>query len=389
MSERAPFIPYARQEVSEDDVRAVCDVLRSERLTQGAAVEAFEEALAVRVGARFAVAVCNGTAALHAAYHAAGLGPGQTCLTSPITFAATANAALQLGAAVEFADVDPETALLDLEAAARSAGPATRVIAPVHMAGQPVDLPALRRVADDVGALVVEDACHALGAEYFDASVGGWVPVGACRHSAMAVFSFHAVKHVAMGEGGAVTTNDPALRARLVRFRNHGISLDPASFEEPDPGPWHREMHELGANYRVSDIHCALGLSQLRRLDAFLARRREIAARYDAAFAGNPHVRPLGQRPGARSAWHLYVVRVDPERRRHVIEQLHARGIGAHVHYLPVHLHPWYRKQRGFAPGSFPGAEGYYARAVTLPLFPALADADVERVISAVREVTA
>jgi dTDP-4-amino-4,6-dideoxygalactose transaminase len=257
------------------------------------------------------------------------------------------------------------------------------------MAGQPVDLPALRALADDVGAVVVEDACHGLGAEYFDASAGDWVPVGACRHSAMAVFSFHAVKHVAMGEGGAVTTNDPELRERLVRFRNHGIRFDPASFEEPDPGPWHREMHELGMNYRVSDIHCALGLSQLRRLDAFVARRREIAARYDAAFADDPRVRPLDQRSTAHSAWHLYVVRVEAQRRRNVIEQLHTRGIGAHVHYLPVHLHPWYRKQHGFAPGSFPGAEAYYASAVTLPLFPAMSDADVDRVIAAMREATA
>lgn len=389
MSDRTPFIPYARQDVDEDDVRAVCEVLRSERLTQGAAVEAFEEALAARVGARFAVAVCNGTAALHAAYHAAGLGPGHTCLTTPITFAATANAALQLGAGVEFADVDPDTALLDPEAAARCAGPATRVIAPVHMAGQPADLPALRSLADEVGATVVEDACHALGSEYFDAAAGEWVPVGACRDSAMTAFSFHAVKHVAMGEGGAVTTNDPALRERLIRFRNHGITLDPASFEEPDPGPWHREMHELGMNYKASDIHCALGLSQLRRLDAFVTRRRTIAARYDAAFADDPRVRPLAQRSSAHSSWHLYVVRVDPERRRRVIEDLHARGIGAHVHYLPVHLHPWYRKQRGFAPGSFPSAEHYYASAVTLPLFPAMSDADVERVIAAVGEVTA
>jgi UDP-4-amino-4,6-dideoxy-N-acetyl-beta-L-altrosamine transaminase len=385
----APFLPYARQDVDEDDVRAVVEVLRSERLTQGAATEAFEQALAERVGARFAVSTCNGTAALHAAYHAAGLGAGATCLTTPITFAATANAALHVGAGVEFADVERDTALLDPEAAARSAGPATRVIAPVHMTGQPADVPALRALADEVGARVVEDACHALGAEYFDAEAGEWVPVGACRHSAMTVFSFHAVKHVTMGEGGAVTTNDPELRDRLLRFRSHGITLDPDAFEERDPGPWHREMHELGLNYRASDIHCALGLSQLRRLGAFVARRRALAARYDAAFADDPRVRPLARRSTARSAWHLYVVRVDPARRRGVIEALRERGIGAHVHYLPVHLHPWYRKQRGFAPGSFPAAEDYYARAVTLPLFPAMDDADVDRVVAAVREVTA
>ncbi len=389
MSERAPFLPYGRQDVDEDDVRAVCAVLRSKPLTQGEAVIAFEQALATRVGARFAVAVCNGTAALHTAYHAAGLRPGRTCLTTPITFAATANAALLLGADVEFADADAATALVDPEAVHRRAGPKTQVVAPVHMAGQPADLPALRAIADDVGAVVVEDACHALGAEYFDAATGEWVQVGSCRHSAMTVFSFHPVKHVAMGEGGAITTNDPDLRDRLLRFREHGITRDPAAFEERDPGPWHREMHELGMNYRVSDIHCALGLSQLRRLDAFVDRRRAIAARYDAAFADHPGVSPLVQRPGAHSSWHLYVVGVDPERRRAVIEGLHARGIGAQVHYLPVHLHPWYRKHRGFQPGAFPGAERYYESAVTLPLFPAMADEDVERVIVAVGELTA
>ena len=384
------FLPYARQDVSDDDVRAVVEVLHSGWLTQGPAVEAFEEALAHSVGARFAVATCNGTAALHAAYHAAGLGPGQVCLTTPITFAATANAALYLGAGVDFADVDPDTALLDPEATARALGPATRVLAPVHMAGQPADVGALRALADPLGAVVVEDAAHALGAEYFDTAANEWVPVGACRHSHMTVFSFHPVKQVAMGEGGAVTTNNPELRERLLRFRDHGLVRDPRHFEEPDSGPWHREMQSLGMNYRASDLHCALGRSQLRRLPHFVERRRAIAARYDAAFAGHPHVQPLAQRDTARSSHHLYIVQLDVDAgvdRRRVVESLHARGIGAHVHYLPVHLHAWYRKERGFAPGAFPAAERYYARALTLPLFPAMSDADVERVIDALLSV--
>jgi UDP-4-amino-4,6-dideoxy-N-acetyl-beta-L-altrosamine transaminase len=375
------FLPYARQDVNDDDVRAVVEVLRSGWLTQGPQVEGFENELARMVGARFAVVVCNGTAALHAAYHAAGLGPGQVCLTTPITFPATANAALYLGA-----DVEPDTALIDPEAAARAMGPATRVLAPVHMAGQPADLVALRALADSVGALVVEDAAHALGAQYFDSEANVWFPVGSCRHSHMTVFSFHPAKHVAMGEGGAVTTNDPELYERLRRFRDHGLVRDPALFEEPDPGPWHREMHDLGMNYRASDLHCALGRSQLRRLPKFVKRRRAIAARYDEAFAADPRIHPLTQRDTARSSYHLYVVQLDTDRRR-VVEELHARNIGAHVLYPPIHLHPWYRKERGFAPGAFPAAERYYERCVALPLFPAMSDADVERVIDALLSI--
>jgi UDP-4-amino-4,6-dideoxy-N-acetyl-beta-L-altrosamine transaminase len=376
------FLPYARQDIDDADVQAVVEVLRSEWLTQGPQVEAFEQELAAVAGARFAVVMCNGSAALHAAYHAAGLGPGQVCLTTPITFPATANAALYLGAGVDFADVEPDTALIDPQAVARAIGPATRVLAPVHMAGQPADLPALRALADSVGALVVEDAAHALGSEYFDTASGEWARVGSCRHSHMTVFSFHPAKHVAMGEGGAVTTNDPELAERLRRFRDHGLVRDPALFEEPDPGPWHREMHSLGMNYRASDLHCALGRSQLRRLPKFVQRRREIATRYDEAFADHPATHPLTQRDTARSSYHLYVVQLDADRRR-VVEELRARNIGAHVLYPPVHLHPWYRKERGFAPGAFPAAERYYARALTLPLFPAMSDADVERVVVA------
>jgi len=382
------FLPYGQHGLEEEDVQAVVEALRSGRLTQGPRVAAFEEALAAAVGARHAVAVSSGTAALQAAYFAAGLGPGHELVTSPITFAATANAALHLGAGVGFADVDPETALLDPQMLEARLSPTTRVIAPVHFAGQPCDLPALRAVAERTGTLLVEDAAHALGAEYFDAETGEWLPAGSCRHGHMAIFSFHPVKHVAMGEGGAVTTNDPELADRLRLFRSHGITRERKRLERPDEGPWYYEMQALGTNARVTDLQCALGLSQLARLPRLVARRRAIAARYDAAFAACPLLRPLAQRPTARSSYHLYIVRLQLERltrgRREIVERLHAQGIGAHVHYIPVHTHPYYRKELGFRCGDFPWAERYYERALTLPLFPALSDADVERVIDAV-----
>jgi UDP-4-amino-4,6-dideoxy-N-acetyl-beta-L-altrosamine transaminase len=363
-------------------------VLRGDWLTQGPEVAAFEEALAEAVGARYAVVVSNGTAALHAAYFAARLGPGAELLTSPITFAATSNAALQLGAGVAFADVDPASALVDMDALAAKLSPATRVIAPVHFAGQPCDVEAVRALADRQGTLVVEDAAHALGAEYFDAAAGEWVRVGSCRHGHMAIFSFHPAKHVAMGEGGAITTNDPELDRRLRMFRDHGIAREPEQLERNDEGPWYYEMHALGINARVTDFQCALGRSQLARLPAFVERRRAIAARYDGAFAGCDLLSPLGQRDTARSSYHLYVVQLALQKlsrgRREIVQALREKGIGAHVHYVPVHTHPYYRKDLGFRPGQFPNAERYYERALTLPLFPAMSDRDVERVIRAV-----
>lgn len=371
------FLPYGLHDLSEDDVAAVVEALRSGWLTTGPAVTRFEDALAERFGARHAVAVSSGTAALHAAYFAAGVGAGDEVVTTPITFAATANAALYLGARPVFADVDPGTVLLTPAAAEAAIGPATKVLAPVDFSGHPVDVDGFRALADARGLVLVEDACHALGA-----SVEGR-PVGSLAH--MTVFSFHPVKHAATGEGGAVLTDDAALATRLRSFRSHGMVHDAPSMERAPDGPWYHEQQELGFNYRITDLQCALGASQLTRLDDFVARRRAIAAAYDAAFAELP-VDPLPDHPG--HARHIYVLRLrgaSPPRRE-AFEALRARGLGVQVHYLPVYRHPYYERL-GYPLGLCPNAEDYYSRCVTIPLFPAMTDADVQRVIWDVRAV--
>ncbi len=378
------MLPYGRQWIDESDVAAVMAAVRAPALTQGPGVEAFEADLAAAVGARFAVAFNSGTAALHAAYAALDLGPDRGILTSPITFAATANAARYLGAPVRFADVDPAFALLDPEAVAREMAPEVGAVVPVHLAGHVADLERLAAVAARRGWAIVEDAAHALGARYRTAD-GRWHRVGACAHSAMCCFSFHPVKHITTGEGGAVTTNDAALAARLRRFRTHGITRDPAELTR-DEGPWYYEQHELGFNYRITDLQCALGRSQLRRLPAFVARRREIAARYDAAFDGVPGLAPLRSPAWSEGSYHLYVIRVPAGRRRATFEALRAAGLLVNVHYLPVYRHPYWRRT-GHATTTLPQAEAYYAGAISLPMYPALGDADVATVIATVREV--
>lgn len=373
------YLPYGQHEVSAADIEAVVDVLRSGWLTTGPAVERFEGALAERFGARHAVAVATGTAALHAAYFAAGVGRGDEVVTTPITFAATANAAAYLGARPVFADVDPRSVLLTPAAAASAMTERTRVVAPVDFAGHPVDVDALRELAEAHDATLVEDACHALGA-----TVRGR-PVGSLAH--LTVFSFHPVKHVATGEGGAVLTDDGLLARRLRSFRSHGMVHANEQLHHQDEGPWYHEQHHLGFNYRITDLQCALGVSQLGRLDAFLARRQSIAAHYDTSFA-DLALDPLPCASGVTHARHVYVIRLrgeDPPRRR-VFEALRARALGVQVHYLPVYRHPYYR-QLGYPAGLCPAAEDYYSRCITIPLFPAMTDADVERVVRDVREV--
>jgi perosamine synthetase len=373
-------IPYARQDVRDDDVATVAAALRDEFLTQGPKVAAFEEQLAAAVGARFAVAVSSGTAALHAAYAAAGVGPGRSVLTTPITFVATANAALYLGGGVAFADVDGGTVQLS-PAAAAAAPPETTVLAPVHFAGQAAPLEELAALAAARGWTIVEDAAHALGASYVTGD-GREHRVGACAHSAMCCLSFHPVKHITTGEGGAVTTNSPDLCARLRRFRSHGITREAAELTI-DEGPWYYEQLELGYNYRLSDFQCALGGAQLRRLEAYVGRRRAIAARYDTLFRGVPGVRPLAVPAGSRGSYHLYVVRVPAPVRRRVFEGLRAAGIGVNVHYLPVYRQPYYRAH-GFAATRLEQAERYYGEAITLPMYATLKDAEVDRVAAEV-----
>ncbi len=372
------WIPYGRQTIEEDDIQAVVEVLRGEWLTTGPMVERFERALAERVGARYAVVFSSGTAALHGAYFAAGVGPGDEVITSPLTFAATANAALYLGARPVFADVQEDTGNIDPEHVRRLASSRTRVITPVDFAGHPADLDELRAIADDVGAVLVEDACHALGARYRGRPVGSVAD--------MTVFSFHPVKHITTGEGGAVVTNNRNFHERLLLFRNHGITRNPSLMQCEPEGPWYYEMQVLGYNYRLSDIACALGLSQLRKLDRFLSRRSQIVALYNEALADAPVILPA-RRPYVEPAWHLYVVHLtDPSRRRHVVERLHELGIGVQVHYIPVYRHPYYRG-RGLDDAQCPAAEAFYAGSISLPLYPSLSDDQVHRVADALRSL--
>jgi len=326
------FIPYARQWLCEEDRAAVERVLGSDWLTTGPEVEAFERELAQMVGARYAVVLNSGTAALHAAYYVAGIGPGDEILTSPITFAATANAARFLGADVLFADVRPDTVNLDPEVAGRAITPRTKAVVPVDFAGHPADMTAFRSLADRSGAVLISDSCHSLGATYEGRPVGTLAD--------LTVFSFHPAKLVTTGEGGAVVTDRRDYFEQLLAFRSHGIVRDPDKMGE-NHGPWYHEMQLLGYNYRLTDIQCGLGRSQLARLPAFLRRRRWIAAAYDQELAGIPGLQLPAVREGVEVAWHLYVVRLDPEMydRRRVFEHLRARGLGVQVHYIPAYAH--------------------------------------------------
>lgn len=374
--DRPAPLPYGRQQVDDDDVEAVVAALRSDWLTTGPRVDAFEEAFAAVAGTAHAVAVSNGTAALHCAYHALGVGPGDEVVVPALTFAATANAAVYLGARPRFADVDPETLLVDPVSVAACLGERTRAVAAVDYAGQPCDYAALGEVAGELP--LVADACHALGGSDRGRPVGSLAD--------LSTFSFHPVKPITSAEGGMVTTDDGELAARARVFRNHGITRDHRQRESD--GAWFYEMVELGNNYRLSDLHCALGLSQLAKLDGWVAHRRRLAARYDAAFAGLDGVEPLARRAGAGHAYHLYVVRLttpDPEAdREHLFSLLRARGLGVNVHYVPVHLHPWYRRHLGTGPGLCPHAEAAYRRILSLPLFVGMDDADVDRVVGEV-----
>jgi len=399
MAER-PFLPYGRQTIEDDDVAAVAAALRADFLTAGPAVEAFERAFADKVGARHAVACSNGTAALHLAMLALDLKPGEAVVVPAITFAATANCARFQGGEVVFADVDPLSGLMTEEtlsaALRRLGGRKLAAVAPVHMTGTVADLPAIRRLADAHGAAVVEDACHALGTTL----AFGNAPerAGDCRHSAMACFSFHPVKTITTGEGGMVTTNDPVLAARLALFRSHGITREPAVFTAPGlsldtdgaANPWAYEMQALGFNYRLPDVLCALGLTQLAKLDRFVARRRSLAARYRALLAPlAPAVTPAAIPDTCDPALHLFVALIDFEAlglsRAAVMRALAARGIGTQVHYIPVHRQPYYQDRYGDL--DLPGADAWYARALTLPLFPGMADDDPDRVVEALKAV--
>ena len=377
-----PVLPYGRQTIEDDDIAAVTEALRADFLTTGPTVEAFETAFAATVGAAHAVACANGTAALHLAMLALDVKPGEVVIAPSITFLATANCARYVGADVVFADVDPDSGLMTpqtlADAVRRVGGRRLRAVLPVHLRGDAADLPGLEAVAKEAGAVLVEDAPHALGTTMTFGDVAE--TVGDCRHSAMATFSFHPVKTIATGEGGMVTTNDPALAERLRILRSHGMVRPPGA------DPWWYEMAEPGFNYRLPDILCALGLSQLNKLPRFAARRRTLAAAYGQALAPlAPHVRSAARPSWSDPVLHLMTVLIDFEAagrsRRDVVEALKARGVGSQVHYIPVHRQPYYRNLYGEL--SLPGAEAWYDRCLSLPLYPGMQDSDVARVVDA------
>ena len=387
-----PFLPYGRQQIDDDDVAAVVEVLRSDFLTTGPAVPAFEADFAAAVRSPHAVACHSGTAALHLALAALGVGPGDVCIVPAITFMATANAAAYCGADVVFADVDAETGLLTpetfAEALDRAQGRA-RAVLPVHLAGVVCDRPGIRSLAERAGVFVVEDSCHALGSIAADGGVAG---DGAFAEAA--AFSFHPVKTIASGEGGMATTRDEALAERMRLLRSHGVERDPVRFERAAgrDEPWWHEMHALGWNHRMSDIAAALGRSQLAKLDAFAGRRRRLTALYEEALAPlAPVVRPPAEAAGCDPCRHLMNVRVDFEAagvsRAALMERLRERGVGSQVHYIPVHRQPWWAAR--VETPELPGAERYYARTLSLPLYPAMSDADPARVAEALQAALA
>jgi UDP-4-amino-4,6-dideoxy-N-acetyl-beta-L-altrosamine transaminase len=396
-----PFLPYGRHAIADDDIEAVTRVLRSDFLTTGPAVAEFEEAFARETGAAHAVACANGTAALHLAALALELGPGDHVVVPTITFLATANAVRFVGADVIFADVDPETGLMGAEellaALAANRDKNIRAVFPVHMAGRPANPEEVSAVARAAGLAIVEDACHALGTRYQTGD--DWVSAGGCSHADMAAFSFHPVKTIASGEGGMVTTNDASLAARLTALRSHGITRDADAMQLQDQAfdasgtlnPWYYEMPEIGYNYRLSDIHAALGLSQLGKLVGFATRHRALAAVYDELLVPlAPTIVPVRNRPGTDPVQHLYQVLIDfpalDTTRATVMDALRADGIGTQVHYIPVHSQPYYRSRYGDF--NLPGAEAFYRRCLSLPFYPALTSDDAERVVDALKRAT-
>ena len=426
MNGERSIIPYARQCIDEDDIRAVVEVLRSDWLTTGPKIAEFEEAVAQFVGAQEAVAVNSGTAALHAAMYAIGIGPGDEVILPPMTFVATANSVVFQGGTPVFADVDPDTLLIDPDEVEGKITSRTKAIIAVDYAGQPCDYDALRDIADRHGLILVADACHALGAEYKGNKVGTLAD--------LTVFSFHPVKHITTGEGGMITTENEKYAEKMRLFRTHGITRDPSKFARangkpqnpmlhaPCALPFYYEMQDLGYNYRITDSQCALGISQLHKLPAFLKRRREIAAFYHEALADIPGIEPLGLRSDALSAkqysmcsapsampsssdamlhapcsmrskhaYHLYVVKIDFSslgiERLRFFEATQAKGIGVNVHYIPVHLHPFFRKRLGYQNGECPVAEDAYEQIISLPIFPAMTNKDISYVARTVCEV--
>lgn len=379
------MIPYGRQDITHEDIEAVQQVLQSDFLTQGPAVPEFERVLATYCQVPHAVVVNSATSALHVACLALGVGPGDRVWTSPITFVASSNCALYCGASVDFVDIDPATfnmCSLQLESKlkrARAEGKLPKVVIPVHMAGQSCDMAAIAALAVEYGFRIIEDASHAIGGSYQGA------PVGVCTYSDITIFSFHPVKIVTTAEGGAALTRDAGLAAKMGLLRSHGITRDPAAMVGKSEGGWYYEQVDLGFNYRMTDLQAALGCSQMTRLDTYVAKRHEIADRYDALLAEFPVILPV-RKPEAHSALHLYIIQVgEGQDRATVFAELRKLGVGVNVHYIPVYLQPYYRKL-GFAQGYCPNAEAYYARCISLPMYPGLSEADQLAVVAALKQ---
>lgn len=376
------MIPYGRQWIAEDDIQAVVEVLRSDWLTTGPCVESFEKAFAERVGASYAVAVSNGTAALHAAMFALGIGPGDEVIVPAMTFAASANCVVFQGGTPIFTDVEPDTLLMDPCDVEEKITSKTKAVIAVDYAGQPCDYEALKAITEHAGITLVDDACHALGARYRNEPVGSIAD--------LSTFSFHPVKHITTGEGGMISTDDEELAQRMRIFRNHGITTD--HYQRESRGSWFYEMVDLGYNYRLTDFQCALGMSQLKKLSGWIRRRQSIAGMYDDAFKEMQSVQPLKLKKDISHAYHLYVVHLNSENPYHdrstIYMKLRNMCIGVNVHYIPVHLHPFYRNRFHTGPGMCPVAEKAYEEILSLPLFPGMSDADVAAVIEAMRKVT-
>lgn len=385
---KSEMIPYGRQEITDADVQAVTEVLRSDFLTQGPVVPAFEMAVARYTGVKYAVAVNSATSALHVACLALGLKAGDALWTSPITFVASANCALYCGASVDFVDIDPATFNMSVPALeakleqAELTGKLPKIVMPVHMCGQSCDMEAINRLAEKYGFHVIEDASHAIGGRYRGESVGN------CRYSDVTVFSFHPVKIITSAEGGMALTNDPELAQAMELLRSHGITRDPGRMTHEPDGPWYYQQVGLGFNYRMTELQAALGVSQMARLDKYVARRHVLARYYDALLSDLPVTCPW-QHPASYSSMHLYVIRLQLNRikrsHREVFESLRTQGVGVNLHYIPVHTQPLYQRM-GFRSGDFPQAERYYSDAISLPIYPGLSESHQDLIIQAVRE---